>query len=260
MAEEKSKLSEKDLDLLNSKKGLFALLSESELNYAKALRSLRGERQIAKMQEELIKLQTWVIDNNKRVVVVFEGRDAAGKGGTIRRITHYMNPRAYRVWALPKPTSVERGQWYFQRYIQRLPDPGEIVFFDRSWYNRAVVEPVNGFCTQAEYERFMNEVNQFEEMLVNDGIYLLKVYLSISKSEQAKRFADIKTNPLKRWKITPVDQRAQELWDVYTEYKEKMFNHTNTKHAPWHIVQANRKVSARPKVMQLILDSIPYED
>ena len=182
-----------------------------------------------------------------------------GKGGAIRRITHHINPRNYRVVALPRPTEQERGQWYFQRYINKLPNPGEIVLFDRSWYNRAVVEPVNGFCTEDEYERFMNEVNNFEEMITHDGIILIKIYFSITKSEQARRFKDIASNPLKRWKMSPVDAQAQELWDTYTKYKERMFEHTNTEKNPWVILKANRKTVARVAVIKHVLDTIRYK-
>ena len=252
-----SAFSDKELKLLNSNKGLKLLLQG--LAPDKALRYVRYEKEVEKLQVELIKLQTWVIENNKRVCIIFEGRDAAGKGGAIRRITHHLNPRNYRKVALPKPTDEEKGQWYFQRYIQKLPNRGEIVFFDRSWYNRAVVEPVNGFCTKKEYDRFMSEVVHFEEMITNDGILLIKFYFSISKDEQARRFEDIRNNPLKRWKMTPVDEKAQELWDVYTEYKKKMFEHTHTSKNPWVILKANRKTRARVEAIKHILDVIPYK-
>ncbi|OEK00656.1 polyphosphate kinase 2 [Roseivirga sp. 4D4] len=251
----------KDLKLLNSNLGIKLLLQQGDqLNPDKVLRTVRAEKTLEDLQVELIKLQQWVIKNNKRVCLLFEGRDAAGKGGAIRRATHHLNPRNYKVVALPKPTDQERGQWYFQRYINKLPNPGEIVFFDRSWYNRGVVEPVNGFCTEEEYERFMAEVNNFEQMITNDGIILIKFYFSITKEEQAKRFEDIKNNPLKRWKMSPVDDRAQELWDVYTEYKERMFEHTNTENSPWVILKANRKTVARVNVIKYLLENIPYQE
>lgn len=251
--------SQKDLKLLNSNLAIKLMLSQDEIDPKRALRYVKYEREVEKMQVDLIKLQHWVINNNKRVCVIFEGRDAAGKGGAIRRITHHLNPRNYRVEALPKPTEEERGQWYFQRYINKLPNPGEMVFFDRSWYNRAVVEPVNGFCDQEEYERFMDEVVSFENMITRDGIILIKFYISISKSEQAKRFEDIKNNPLKRWKMSPVDERAQELWDDYTKYKEAMFERTHNDRNPWIIVEANRKTKARLEVMRYLLDRVPFE-
>lgn len=200
-----------------------------------------------------------MVQNKQRVIIIFEGRDAAGKGGAIRRITEHLNPREHRVVALPKPNEVEAGQWYFQRYINQLPKAGEIVFFDRSWYNRAVVEPVNGFCTKEEYKIFMSQVNEFEKMLVNSGTYILKLYFSISKQEQKKRFEDIIDNPLKKWKYSPVDAKALELWDDYTAYKEKMFEVSDTDFAPWKILDANRKSEARIKALEYILESIPYE-
>lgn len=244
---------------LNSKKGLIALLRKEPLNYEKAIRYVDYERQLKKYQVELIKLQTWVIENNKRVIVIFEGRDAAGKGGAIRRVTEKMNPRHLQIVALPKPTEVEKSQWYFQRYVNKLPQAGEVVFFDRSWYNRAVVEPVNNFCTDEEYKIFMNQVNDFERMITESGTILVKIYMSISKTEQAKRFLEIKTDPLKQWKMTKVDEDAQKLWDVYTEYKNKMFANTRTKGAiKFKVIKANRKTIARIGVIEHILKIVPY--
>ena len=252
--------SKSDIKKLNSNKSIqFLLQGKEPISTEKALRFVNYENELEECQVELIKLQQWVISNNKRLCVIFEGRDAAGKGGAIRRITHHLNPRNYRVVALPKPTEVEKGQWYFQRYIQQLPNPGEIVFFDRSWYNRAVVEPVNDFCTSEEYQRFMNEVNDFETMITNDGIILMKFYISISKNEQVKRFEELSNDPLKRWKITPVDKKAQDLWDDYTTYKEKMFAHTNSEKNPWVIIEANKKMRARIKIINHILKNTPYK-
>ncbi|WP_420386436.1 polyphosphate kinase 2 [Roseivirga sp.] len=261
MMKKKYFFSEKELKLLNSNKAIKLLLAQGDdINPDKVLRYVRYEKTLEDLQVELIKMQQWVIKNNQRVCLLFEGRDAAGKGGAIRRVTHHLNPRNYRVVALPKPTEQERGQWYFQRYINKLPNPGEIVLFDRSWYNRAVVEPVNGFCTQEEYDRFMREVNDFENMITNDGIILMKFYFSITKKEQADRFDDIASNPLKRWKMSPVDEVAQDLWDTYTEYKEHMFAHTNTEKNPWIILRANRKTTARVSVIKHILKRIPYRE
>jgi polyphosphate kinase 2 len=251
--------SKKDLALLNTNLALKLLVQQSKLDPVKVLRYVKYEREIERLQVKLIQLQKWVIENDKRVCILFEGRDAAGKGGAIRRITHHLNPRNYRVVALPKPNATERFQWYFQRYINKLPNAGEMVFFDRSWYNRAVVEPVNGFCTAQEYQYFMQEVGSFEQMLTRDGILLIKFYFSISKKEQAQRFADIKANPLKRWKMSPVDEQAQQLWDVYTRYKEAMFKKTHTKNNPWVVVKANRKTQARLEAIRYILDTIPYQ-
>ncbi|WP_028887783.1 polyphosphate kinase 2 [Tenacibaculum ovolyticum] len=252
------KLTKKDVNKLNSNKGLKAILSKP-FNLERAVRYVDYERKLKKLQVELIRLQTWAINQNERIIIIFEGRDAAGKGGAIRRITERINPRHMRIIALPKPNEDEKTQWYFQRYVEQFPKAGEIVFFDRSWYNRAVVEPVNGFCTQEEYQVFMNQVNDFERMILESGIRLVKIYMSINKKEQAKRFRDIKDNPLKQWKMTAVDKKAQELWDDYTGYKREMFSKTNTEISPWKVIRANRKTIARINVINHVLDSIPYD-
>jgi len=252
------KLSSKEQKLLNSKKGLGQLIISDDPSPTKMIRYLKYEARVKSLQEELIKLQKWVGDEQKKVVILFEGRDAAGKGGAIRRITEHLNPREFSVVALPKPTDEEEGQWYFQRYINHLPEKGKIVFFDRSWYNRAVVEPVNGFCTREQYDIFMNQVNDFERMIIESGIILLKFYFSISKDEQAKRFEEIKNSPIKKWKFSAVDREALRLWDSYTEYKDKMFKKTHTKGAPWHIIKANKKTKARIEVIEKILELVPY--
>ncbi len=256
----KREFDEKEIKYLNSNKAIKAMLEgNGKVQPEKVLRYVNYEKRLENYQVELIKLQNWVIENNKRVCILFEGRDSAGKGGAIRRITHHLNPRHYRVMALPKPTSQERGQWYFQRYVNRLPSPGDIVFFDRSWYNRAVVEPVNGFCTDEEYQRFMQDINNFEEMITGGGMILIKLYFSITKEEQKRRFNDIKSDPLKRWKMSPVDERAQELWDVYTQYKEEMFRVTNTEKNPWIVIKADRKSNARLEAVQHLLRGVPYK-
>jgi polyphosphate kinase 2 len=252
------KLTPKELKKLNSKEGLLALLSKP-LNVERAVRYIDYQRKLEKLQVELIRLQTWAIHNNERIIIVFQGRDAAGKGGAIRRLTERINPRHMRIVALNKPTQDEQSQWYFQRYVAQFPKAGEIVFFDRSWYNRAVVEPVNDFCTPQEYKIFMNQVNDFERMILESGIHLVKIYMSISKKEQAKRFADIKGDPLKQWKMTKLDEKAQDLWDDYTEYKNAMFKNTNTEISPWKVIRANRKTEARVNVINHILKSIPYD-
>ncbi len=252
-------LTQKDANKLNSNRGLKAILSKEPYNIERAIRYVDYERKLKKLQLELIKLQTWAIEKDERIIVIFEGRDAAGKGGAIRRITERINPRHMRIVALPKPNEDERTQWYFQRYVERFPKAGEMVFFDRSWYNRAVVEPVNGFCTEHEYNVFMNQVNDFERMILESGIRLVKIYMSINKREQAKRFNDIKNDPLKQWKMTPVDEKAQELWDDYTGYKRTMFSKTNTVVSPWKVIRANRKTIARVNVINHILKSIPYD-
>ena len=253
-----SELTLKNLKKLNSKRGLKLFLKEEDMTVSKALRILNYEAKLTKLQEKLIKLQQWVENEGEKLVVIFEGRDAAGKGGAIRRITQHLKPREFNVVALPKPTPEEQGQWYFQRYIKSLPRSGQITFFDRSWYNRAVVEPVNGFCTEEQYKIFMNQVNNFEQMLIESGIRLVKFYFSISKDEQARRFKDIKASPVKKWKFSPVDQTALERWDDYTDYKKKMFEKTDTKIAPWIVIKANRKMKARVEVIQKLLEIIPY--
>lgn len=248
-----------ELDLLNSKIGLHTLLKNKKVRVDKVLEEIKYTHELKQEQEKLIKLQNWVIENDQKVVILFEGRDAAGKGGAIRRITEYINPRHFRIVALNIPTEDERKQWFFQRYINQLPKPGEIVFFDRSWYNRAVVEPVNNFCSEKEYKIFMSQVNDFERMLVDSNTILIKMYFSITKEEQAKRFSDIKEDPLKRWKMTPVDEKAQALWDDYTKYKNKMFEATNTGFAPWLIINANKKSSARMQAIKHVLEVVPYD-
>ena len=253
-------LSTKNLKKLNSKRGLQLFLSQDDMTVSKALRILNHESKLEKLQEELIKLQQWVEAKGEKLVVIFEGRDAAGKGGAIRRITQHLNPRELNVVALSKPTDEEKNQWYFQRYIKNLPRNGQITFFDRSWYNRAVVEPVNGFCTQSEYEVFMNQVNQFEKMIIESGIRVVKFYFSITKDEQSRRFEDIKASPVKKWKFSKVDESALELWDNYTSYKAKMFEQTNTEIAPWYIIGANKKSKARVESIEKLLELIPYNN
>jgi polyphosphate kinase 2 len=255
-----SALSDEDLALLNTRIGLKYLFMQKKIDLNWALRMTRYETQLRTLQSELIQVQQWCLDRREKIVILFEGRDAAGKGGAIRRITAHINPRHYRIVALPKPTSEEQGQWYFQRYVNKLPIPGELVFFDRSWYNRAVVEPVNGFCTDQQYQTFMGQVNDFERMIQESGTHLIKFYFSICKEEQARRFEEIKTSPLKKWKMTPVDERALELWDVYTDYKKRMFAHTNTENAPWIIISADQKTDARLEALRYILDHIPYRE
>ena len=252
-------LSDKAIKSLNSKRGIKQFLLDENNSVSKALRTVNFESRLKKLQIELIHLQHWAVEHDEKIVIIFEGRDAAGKGGAIRRITQHLNPREFKVVALPKPTEEEKGEWYFQRYINNLPRKGKIVFFDRSWYNRAVVEPVNGFCTEEEYNIFMNQVNDFERMIVESGIRLIKFYFSISKAEQAKRFAEIKKSPVKKWKFSKVDQRAQSLWDEYTKYKAVMFEKTDTEVAPWIIIKANRKGKARIEAIQHMLDNIPYK-
>ena len=257
--DKRSNFKTKDLKFLNKDKGLINLLSRENTSLMKTLRYVKFERELKKLQTEMIKLQNWVFEKNKKVVIIFEGRDSAGKGGAIRRAIQNLNPRKLKVVALPKPSETEQGQWYFQRYVKHFPKHGEIVFFDRSWYNRAVVEPVNGFCSKEQYSNFMKHVNSFEKMITDDNIILLKFYFSISKETQEKRFKEIKNSSLKKWKFTEVDSKAQKLWDKYTKYKDEMFKKTNTVTAPWNIISADRKIYARIKVIQLILKNIPYD-
>jgi len=217
------------------------------------------EKELLQLQAELVNLQHWVAKHKKRVCVIFEGRDAAGKGGAIRRFTEHLNPRSMRIVALTKPTDVEKGQWYFRRYIKALPNPGEIVLFDRSWYNRAVVEPVMGFCNDEEYNKFMVQVPEFEHMLYEDGVKIVKFWFSISKDEQVKRFDARLQNPLKRWKFSEVDKEGQRLWDKYTFYKEQMFSKTHTTFSPWIIIKTNEKRKARLESIRYVLSRFDYD-
>lgn len=216
------------------------------------------ESQLKSLQIELLKLQNHAKDKGLKILMIFEGRDAAGKGGTIKRITEHLNPRGARVVALDKPSDVEKTQWYFQRYTQHLPSAGEIVFFDRSWYNRAGVEPVMGFCTPEEHHEFLDEVSPFEKMLVNSGIILFKFYFSVSKKEQAARFEQRKTDPLKQFKLSPVDAKSQDLWEKYTDVKRSMLRASHTGTAPWIIIRSDDKKKARINCIKHILSSIQY--
>jgi polyphosphate kinase 2 len=252
-------LTPKDIKKLNTKIGLISLLRNEEVIPRKAIRYFDYTRKLRRLQVELIRLQSCLIDNNQRVIIIFEGRDAAGKGGAIRRITERINPRHFRIVALPKPSHEEKTQWYFQRYVNQFPKAGEIVFFDRSWYNRAVVEPVNNFCTKEEYDIFMSQVNDFERMITDSGIILVKIYMSISKKEQEQRFDDLRENPLKQWKLSGVDEKAQDLWDDYTAFKNRMFENTENGGIPFKVIRANRKTEARIEAIEHLLKSIPYD-
>jgi polyphosphate kinase 2 len=216
------------------------------------------ERQKYRLQVELLKLQAWVKDTGQKVVILFEGRDAAGKGGTIRRFMEHLNPRGARVVALEKPSETERGQWYFQRYVQHLPTAGEIVLFDRSWYNRAGVERVMGFCKHAEYDEFMRQAPVFERNLVASGVHLIKFWFSVSRAEQRRRFKERETHPLKQWKLSPVDMASLHKWDEYTKAKEAMFFHTDTAEAPWTVIKSDCKKRARLNAMRYVLYKLPY--
>lgn len=215
-------------------------------------------KQIRQLQIELIKLQNWVQKKGKKIVLIFEGRDAAGKGGTIQRFIEHLNPRFARVAALPKPTETESGQWYFQRYVAHLPTNGEMVFFDRSWYNRAVVEPVMGFCTQDQYETFIKEVPSFEKNILSSGIILFKFWLDVSRKEQKRRFKQRRKDPLKQWKLSPVDLASLSKWDDYTKAIHKMFFETDTQDAPWTVIESDDKMRARINAIRLVLSNIDY--
>jgi len=216
------------------------------------------EKNKYQLQVELLKLQSWVKESGQRVVILFEGRDAAGKGGTIKRMMEHLNPRGARVIALEKPSSVELGQWYFQRYIEHLPTAGEIVMFDRSWYNRAGVERVMGFCTDEEYNEFMRQVPEFERNLVRSGIHLIKFWFSVSRKEQRRRFQEREAHPLKQWKLSPIDLASLDKWEDYTKAKEAMFFYTDTADAPWTVIKSDCKKRARLNAMRYVLHRLPY--
>jgi len=246
--------SDDEVRILNAKKALKRLFAQQEPNPTAVLNELKFEEHLEVRQEQLVKLQAKVISEKMKVIIVFEGRDAAGKGGAIRTISEHINPRHYRAIALDKPSMEEQGQWYFQRYAKLLPNPGEMVFFDRSWYNRAMVEPVNKFCSQKEYDEFMKQVNPFEEMLVNSDTTLIKFYFNISKAEQKRRFDLMEDSALTRWKKTAVDEKAQKLWSQYSKYEKAMLAHTNTQAAPWIVIDADDSSKAYLAALEHILN------
>ncbi len=254
------KFTAEDLQSAKSRKDLITIAKKKGVNIDNVVKNVKYEIELSKLQSELVNLQQWINKNQLRVAVLFEGRDAAGKGGSIKRFVEHLNPRTSRVVALSKPTENERGQWYFRRYIKELPNPGEIVFFDRSWYNRAVVEPVMGFCDKAQYKQFMVQVPEFEHMLYEDGVIIIKFWFSISKEVQNKRFNARLKNPLKQWKFSPVDKMGQQLWDKYTYYKEQMFTKTHTDFSPWIIVKTNDKKTARLESMRYLLANFDYSE
>ena len=237
---------------------LRADLKKYKREQKKAVTRRRLEKQLKPYQAELLKLQRHLEDTKKKIIILFEGRDAAGKGGTIRRVTRYMNEKHYRVVALGKPTDSQKTQWFFQRYVAQFPRGGEIVLFDRSWYNRAMVEPVFGFCAQHEYDNFMHGVTGFEKDLVRQGTTLIKLYFSVTKDEQARRFDRRKTDPLRQWKLSEVDVQAQDRWDEFTRMKYEMLRRTHSAVAPWTIVRSNDKHLARLNAMKVILNSVDY--
>lgn len=253
------RLTNEDFNNIKNRAELEAVLQQRGRDYSKALFNIEYERQLEQLQIELVKWQRWIADTQQRVAIIFEGRDAAGKGGSIKRFLEHMNPRSLRVVALNKPTDLEKKQWYFRRYIKELPNAGEIVFFDRSWYNRAVVEPVMGFCTEEQYQQFMRQVPEFEHMLFEDGVHVIKLWFSINKEEQGRRFDARRSNPLKQWKLSPVDEKGQEMWGKYTYYKEQMFAHTHTTFSPWTIIKTNKKKIARLESIRHVLSKFEYE-
>ncbi|MEM8755094.1 MAG: polyphosphate kinase 2 [Pseudomonadota bacterium] len=236
------------------------LFETGEYPYRRKIRRADYERQKATLQIELLKVQDWVKETGEKIVILFEGRDAAGKGGTIKRFTEHLNPRGARVVALDKPTDRERTQWYFQRYVRHLPAAGEIVLFDRSWYNRAGVERVMGFCQPGEYLEFMRQAPEFERMLSRSGVRLFKYWFSVTQGEQLRRFKSREHEPLKKWKLSPIDKLSLDKWEDYTEAKEAMFFYTDTADAPWTIVKSNDKKRARLNCMRHFLASLPYPD
>ena len=237
----------------------FLNLKKAKKKAKKALERRQQEQALKPYQAELLRLQKYLEETGRRMVILFEGRDASGKGGTIRRVTRYMNEKHYRVVALGKPTDEQRTQWFFQKYVAQLPCGGEMVLFDRSWYNRAMVEPIFGFCTPEEYKNFMRGVAGFEKDLVRQGTILVKLYFSVTKDEQASRFERRKTDPLRQWKLSEVDVQAQERWDDFTTQKYEMLKRTHTSHAPWTVIRSNDKFQARLNAMKVILNAVPYE-
>ncbi|HIO97880.1 MAG TPA: polyphosphate kinase 2 [Leucothrix sp.] len=247
---------------LRPEEQVLALSSELETlksNESKALKRYKKEQELKPYQAELIALQKHLEETKTRMIILYEGRDAAGKGGTIRRISRYMNEKHYRIVALGKPTEQQKTQWYFQRYVEQFPRGGEMVMFDRSWYNRAMVEPVFGFCTPEEHKRFMKGVTGFEKDLVRHGTIVVKIYFSVTKAEQARRFERRKTDPLRQWKLSEVDIQAQDRWDDFTNAKYDMLKRSHTSSAPWTIVRSNDKHAARLNVFKVILNSVPYK-
>lgn len=259
-SQSKSKFTDEDFNSVSTRQDLINLAQKKQIDLQKIVDKIEYEAELKKLQIELVNLQKFVQKNNLRVAILFEGRDASGKGGSIKRFVEHLNPRSSRVVALPKPTEIERGQWYFRRYIKQLPNPGEMVFFDRSWYNRAVVEPAMGFCSKDQYEQFIVQVPEFEHMLYEDGVILIKFWFSVSKDEQKRRFDSRLENPLKVWKYSPVDMKGQELWNTYTKYKEQMFSKTHTPFSPWIIVKTNNKKVARIESIKHVLSQFDYPE
>ena len=246
-------------ELLDDYRDMRHKLAQSKSENRSAVIRRRQEKSLKPYQAELIRMQRYLEETKTRMIIVFEGRDAAGKGGTIRRVSRYMNEKRYRLVALGKPTEEQRHQWFFQRYVAQFPTGGEVVLFDRSWYNRAVVEPIFGFCSEQEYQNFMYGVVGFEKDLVRQGTILVKLYFSVTKDEQARRFERRKTDPLRQWKLSEIDAQAQDRWDEFTRQKYEMIKRTHTSNAPWTIIRSNNKYRARINAMKTILNAVPYE-
>lgn len=236
------------------------MAEETEADLDRLVRRSHKDQELAPYQVELLKMQTHLETHSKRMIVLFEGRDAAGKGGTIRRVTRFMNEKHYRVVALGRPTEEQRTQWYYQRYVKEFPTGGEIVLFDRSWYNRAMVEPVFGFCTPEEHKNFLRGVVGFEKDLVRQGTILVKLYFSVTKNEQQRRFERRQNDPLRRWKLSEVDMQAQEYWDDFTSRKYEMLRKTHTNSSPWTVIRSGDKHHARLNAMRVMLNAVPYDD
>jgi polyphosphate kinase 2 len=234
--------------------------TEIDYPYDKKMKRKVYEEEKRALQIELLKVQSWMRETGQRIVIIFEGRDAAGKGGTIKRFMEHLNPRHARVIALEKPSDVERGQWYFQRYVKQLPTSGEMALFDRSWYNRAGVERVMGFCSPSEYLEFMRETPELEKMFVRSGIRLFKLWFEVSRDEQFERFQSRRLDPVKQWKLSPIDMASLDKWDAYTDAKNAMFRHTDTPEAPWTVILSDDKKRARLNAMRHILSQLPYPD
>ncbi len=245
--------------LLDEYAGMRHRLASVKNENRKAVVRRHQEQSLKPYQAEMIQLQKYLEATERRMVILFEGRDASGKGGTIRRVTRYMNEKHYRIVALGKPTQEQKSQWFFQRYVAQFPTGGEVVMFDRSWYNRAVVEPIFGFCTPEDHENFMVGVTGFEKDLVRQGTMLVKLYFSVTREEQARRFDRRRSDPLRQWKLSEIDVQAQDRWDDFTQQKYEMLKRTHTSHAPWTIIRSNNKFKARLNAIKVILNSVPYE-
>ncbi|MBP6243139.1 MAG: polyphosphate kinase 2 [Chromatiaceae bacterium] len=246
-------------ELMDDYRNMRNKLAQSKSENRSSVVRRRQEKSLKPYQAELIRMQKYLEETKTRMIIVFEGRDAAGKGGTIRRVSRYMNEKRYRLVALGKPTEEQRHQWFFQRYVAQFPTGGEVVLFDRSWYNRAVVEPIFGFCSDQEFQNFMYGVVGFEKDLVRQGTILVKLYFSVTKDEQSRRFERRKTDPLRQWKLSEIDAQAQDRWDDFTRQKYEMIKRTHAAHAPWTIIRSNNKYRARINAMKVILNAVPYQ-